>query len=75
MDRVSLFDVRKQCRVCGRRYPMTSGQQCSCCGFLYVTGAYWQRKVGDAGGQGGADTVLRDDGRDKGYTEADKEPG
>lgn len=52
MDKVNLFDVRKECRMCGKRYRADSKQMfCSCGGFLYITGAYWQRKVG--GGAGG----------------------
>lgn len=52
MDKVNLFDVRKECRICGKRYRADSKQKfCSCGGFLYITGAYWQRKTGgDAGG-------------------------
>ena len=47
VEKANLFDVRKECRLCGRKYPADSEQRiCECGGFLYVVGAYWQRKTG-----------------------------
>lgn len=47
MDKVNLFDVRKECRVCGRKYSVDSRQRtCECGRWLYITGAYWQAATG-----------------------------
>lgn len=61
MDRVKMFDVRKECRMCGKRHRANSKQMfCSCGGFLYITGAYLQRKAGgEADGQADTGTVHR----------------
>lgn len=46
MDKINWFDVRKECRLCGRRYPADSNQRhCECGGYLYIIGAYLQRQV------------------------------
>lgn len=60
MDRVNLFDVRKECRVCGRKYSADSRQRiCECGRFLYIAASYWQRKTGgDAGGDKGNQEVV-----------------
>lgn len=47
MDRVKLFDVRKECRRCGMKYRGDDKEHfCQCGGFLYITGAYLQRRGG-----------------------------
>lgn len=46
MDKVNLFDVRKECRVCGRKYSaLDTRVTCDCGRYLYLMGAYWQRPV------------------------------
>lgn len=77
MDKVNLFDVRKECRICGKRYRADSKQKfCSCGGFLCITGAYWQRKTGgESIGQRSTRPVLRDERGNKRYSETDKESG
>lgn len=57
MDRVNLFDVRKECRVCGRKYSATDKRAtCDCGRYLYLMGAYWQRTIVGGGAIGKRDS-------------------
>ena len=78
MEKINLFDVRRECRLCGKKYPVDGGMRlCNCGGFLYVTGAYWPRKAGrrEKGGQGDSRPVLRDERGNQGYQETKGTPG
>ena len=67
MERVRPIEVHKECRRCGKRYPM-SEERCICGGWLYVTwlcrSTYPHKTGGDTDGQGSADSALRDESGD-----------